>query len=115
MVDLTRHRDAKGKTRVQARPLDLVRGRAVYAGWLKEPNEAFRTGIEVATLDHFHRYKNAIANELEDAVAVLDAFHVTKLGAVDEVRRCVQQTIDGHRGRKGDPLYGIRPTLRCGQ
>lgn len=47
---------------------------------------------------------------------MLDAFHVTKLGtdAVDQVRRRVQQTIHGHRGRKGDPLYGIRldPALR---
>jgi len=40
-----------------------------------------------------------------------------KLGgqAVDEVRRRVQQAINGQRGRKGDPLYGIRNLLRCGQ
>ena len=35
--------------------------------------------------------------------------------AVDQVRRRVQQTIHGHRGRKGDPLYGIRLILRCGR
>ena len=70
----------------------------------------------VATLDPFHGYKNAIDDQLEDAVAVLDAFHVVKLGtaAVDEVRRRVQQEIHGHRGRKNDPLYGIRTILRCG-
>jgi transposase len=41
---------------------------------------------------------------------------VIKLGtdAVDECRRRVQQDIHGHRGRKGDPLYGIRMILRCG-
>jgi transposase len=33
---------------------------------------------------------------------------------VDQCRRRVQQTIHGHRGRKGDPLYGIRLILRCG-
>lgn len=114
MVDLTR--DQQG--RVRARMLDLVPGRsgAAYAEWLKARNDAFRTGVAVATLDPFHGYKNAIADQLEDAVAVLDAFHVTKLGtdAVDEVRRRVQQTIHGHRGRKGDPLYGIRMILRCG-
>ncbi|MDR6436785.1 hypothetical protein J2790_001906 [Paenarthrobacter nicotinovorans] len=33
---------------------------------------------------------------------------------VDEVRRRVQQDILGHRGRKGDPLYGIRRTLQIG-
>jgi transposase len=114
MVDLSR--DAKGRTR--ARLLDLVPGRsgAAYAQWLQARNESFRAGIGVATLDPFHGYKNAIDDHLEDAVAVLDAFHVVKLGtaAVDEVRRRVQQQIHGHRGRKGDPLYGIRTILRCG-
>jgi transposase len=71
----------------------------------------------MATLDPFHGYKNAIDDQLDDAVAVLDAFHVVKLGtdAVDQVRRRVQQQIHGHRGRKGDPLYGIRTILRCGR
>jgi len=114
MVDLSR--DEKGQ--VQARLLDLVPGRsaAVYAQWLNARNEAFRAGVGVATLDPFQGYKNALDDELEDAVAVLDAFHVVKLGtaAVDEVRRRVQQHIHGHRGRKGDPLYGIRLILRCG-
>ena len=31
------------------------------------------------------------------------------------MRRRVQQEIHGHRGRKNDPLYGIRMILRCGQ
>jgi transposase len=114
MVDLSR--DSKGRTR--ARLLDLKPGRsgAVYANWLKERNEAFRAGIKVATLDPFQGYKNALDDELEDAIAVLDAFHVVKLGtaAMDEVRRRVQQETLGHRGRKGDPLYGIQNTLRCG-
>ena len=34
--------------------------------------------------------------------------------ALDEVRRRVQQAIHGHRGRKGDPLYGVRTILRLG-
>jgi transposase len=60
--------------------------------------------------------KNAIDDQLQDAVAVLDAFHIVKLGtqAVDEVRRRVQQEPRGHRGRNNDPLYGIRTILRCG-
>lgn len=114
MVDLSR--DSKGRT--HARLLDLKPGRSgsVYAGWLKERNEAFRAGIKVATLDPFHGYKNALDDELEDAIAVLDAFHIVKLGtaACDEVRRRVQQQTLGHRGRSGDPLYGIRNILRCG-
>lgn len=114
MVDLTR--DAQGHTR--ARLLDLVPGRsgAAYATWLAARNKHFRDHIQIATLDPFHGYKNAIDDQLEDTVAVLDAFHIVKLGnhAVDEVRRRVQQQTTGHRGRKNDPLYGIRTILRCG-
>ena len=33
---------------------------------------------------------------------------------VDKVRRRAQQNTLGHRGRKGDPLYGIRRTLQIG-
>ena len=114
MVDLTK--DVHGK--VRARLLDLVPGRSgtVYADWLTERGETFRTRVKVATLDPFHGYKNAIDDQLQDAVAVLDAFHVVKLGtqAVDDVRRRVQQDTTGHRGRKGDPLYRIRNILRAG-
>ena len=115
MVDLTPNEDGKPTARL----LDLVPGRSgkAYSDWLEERGTAFRDGVEVATLDPFHGYKNAIDDQLEDAVAVLDAFHVVKLGtqAVDEARRRVQQEIHGHRGRKNDPLYGIRTILRCGQ
>jgi transposase len=47
-------------------------------------------------------------------VRVLDAFHVVRLGftAVDEVRRRIQREDTGHRGRREDPLYGIRRLLR---
>lgn len=114
MVDLTR--DQRG--RVRARLLDLVPGRSgrVYRDWLAARGEPFRAGVEIATLDPFHGYKNAIDDQLDDAVAVLDAFHIVKLAtqAVDEVRRRVQQETTGHRGRKGDPLYGIRTILRAG-
>ena len=72
--------------------------------------------MKVATLDPFRGYGNAIRDELEDAVAVLDAFHVVKLGlqAMEETRRRVQQEQLGHRGRKNDPLYRIRNALRAG-
>jgi transposase len=114
MVDLTR--DDKGRTR--ARLLDLVPGRSgkVYEQWLKDRGEQFKAGVKVATLDPFRGYQNAIDAELEDAAAVLDAFHVTKLGVdvVDEVRRRVQQDTTGHRGRRDDPLYKVRNVLRAG-
>lgn len=115
MVNLTR--DGQGRTR--ARLLDLVPGRsgAAYRSWLTDRGEAFRDRVEVATLDPFHGYKNAIDDQLDDARAVLDAFHVVKLATqvVDEVRRRVQQEIHGHRGRKDDPLYRIRNILQAGE
>lgn len=114
MVDLTPGPDGKPRVRL----LDLVPGRSgkAYSDWLAQRGEEFRTGVKEATLDPFHGYKNAIEDQLQDAVAVLDAFHVVKLGtaAVDEVRRRIQQQIHGHRGRRDDPLYGIRTILRCG-
>ncbi len=114
MVDLTR--DQHG--RVHARLLDLVPGRSgtVYAAWLTGRTQTFRDGVKVATLDPFQGYKNALDDELQDATAVLDAFHIVKLGtqAVDDVRRRVQQTTTGHRGRKNDPLYRVRNILRSG-
>ncbi|WP_425305851.1 ISL3 family transposase [Agromyces archimandritae] len=114
MVDLTR--DEHGKT--HARLLDLVPGRSgrVYKAWLDQRGEDFRRNVKVAALDPFAGYKAAIDDKLHDAIAVLDAFHVVKLAtaAVDEVRRRVQQDTLGHRGRKGDPLYGIQTILRAG-
>lgn len=107
MIDLTRDR----RGHVRARLLDLVPGRSgkAYKDWLTGRGEAFRRAVQVAALDPFAGYKSAIEDKLDDAVAVLDAFHAVKLGTavVDEVRRRVQQETLGHRGRKGDPLYGI--------
>ena len=112
IVDLTR-----GEDHPTARLLDLVPGRSgtVYKNWLEERGEQFRSGIQIATLDPFQGYKNAIDDQLQDATSVLDAFHIVKLAgdALDEVRRRVQQDTTGHRGRKGDPLYQIRLLLRA--
>ena len=115
MVDLSRDQDG----RTHARLLDLVPGRSgqAYQDWLASRGDTFREGVQVATLDPFHGYKNAIDDQLEDAIAVLDAFHVVKLAtqAVDEVRRRTQNEIHGHRGRKDDPLYRIRNILHAGE
>ena len=114
MVDLTR--DEQG--RLHARLIDVVPGRSgvAYANWLKAQLPEFLAGVEHAALDPFRGYANALRDELPDAIAVLDAFHVVKLGTqiVDEVRRRVQQDTLGHRGLKDDPLYRIRGLLRHG-
>src|SRR5699024_5434148 len=61
-------------------------------------------------------YKTAAAENLPDATEVMDPFHVLGVagGALDTCRQRVQQETRGHRGRKGDPLYGARRTLRTG-
>jgi transposase len=114
MVDLSR--DQAGC--LHARLLDAVVGRSgtVYKAWLKAQPDEFVDGVETAALDPFRGYANAIRDGLPDAVAVLDAFHVVRLGTqvVDEVRRRVQQDTLGRRGHKDDPLYKIRGLLRHG-
>ena len=117
MVDLTR--DEHGCLR--ARLLDAVQGRSgkVYADWLTDQGVDgvdVKVTIEHAALDPFRGYANAIRDELPNAVAVLDAFHVVKLAgqALDEVRRRVQQATLHRRGHKDDPLYKIRRTLLTG-
>ncbi|MBA2699958.1 MAG: transposase, partial [Nocardioidaceae bacterium] len=78
MVDLTR--DEHGC--LHARLLDVVPGRSgtAYATWLKDRPPEFTAGVEQAALDPFRGYANALRDELPDAVAVLDAFHVVRLG-----------------------------------
>jgi transposase len=114
MVDLSR--DEQGC--LHARLLDAVQGRSgkVYADWLEGQGVEVTVTVEHAALDPFRGYANAIRDELPDATAVLDAFHVVKLAgnALDEVRRRVQQETLARRGHKDDPLYKIRRTLLTG-
>jgi transposase len=102
----------------RGRLIDVVPGRSrkVLADWLAEQPHAWAAGIAVAALDPFRGYGAALSAGLPNAVRVLDPFHVVRLGfaAVDDVRRRVQQDTYGHRGRRGDPLYGIRRVLRRG-
>jgi len=67
-------------------------------------------------MDGFTGFKTATTEELPDAVAVMDPFHVVRLAgdALDQCRRRVQQAVHGHRGRKHDPLYAARRTLHTG-
>ncbi|MGA8993857.1 MAG: ISL3 family transposase [Nocardioidaceae bacterium] len=115
MVDLTR--DEHGC--LHARLLDAVQGRSgkVYADWLTEAGVEVKMTVEHAALDPFRGYANAIRDELPEATAVLDAFHVVKLAGnvVDEVRRRVQQRTLHRRGHKNDPLYKVRRTLLTGE
>ena len=68
-------------------------------------------------MDGFTGFKTAAAEELPDAVPVMDRFHVVRLAgeALDRCRQRAQQQIHGHRGRSGDPLYAARRTLHTGK
>jgi transposase len=114
IIDLTGNRDGTGSARL----LDMVEGRskAAFKTWLTERPQAWRDGVEVVAMDGFTGFKTATREELPDAVAVMDPFHVVRLAgdALDRCRRRVQQEIHGHRGRTGDPLYRARRTLHTG-
>jgi transposase len=92
----------------------LGRSAKALCDWVSDREPSWRDRIEVAALDPFRGYATALHTSLPDAVRVLDAFHVTRLGfaAVDDVRRRVQQDSLGHRGRKDDPLFRVRRLLR---
>jgi len=114
IIDLTGIRDGTGPARL----LDMVEGRSkqAFKTWLTERPEAWRDSVEVVAMDGFTGFKTATVEELPDAVAVMDPFHVVRLGgdALDRCRRRVQQAIHGHRGRKCAPLYSARRTLHTG-
>ncbi len=68
-------------------------------------------------MDGFTGYKTATTETLPHTTAVMDPFHVVALAskALDQCRQRIQQATLGHRGRKGDPLYGIRKVLKTGK
>jgi transposase len=114
IIDLTGIRDGTGPARL----LDMVEGRSkqAFKNWLAEREQSWRDGVEVVAMDGFTGFKTAAAEELPDAVAVMDPFHVVRLAgdALDQCRRRIQQISHGHRGYKDDPLYAARRTLHTG-
>jgi transposase len=114
IIDLTPIRDGTGPSRL----LDMVEGRSkqAFKTWLAKRPKVWRNAVEVVAMDGFTGFKTAAAEELPDAVAVMDPFHVVRLAgdALDECRRRIQQLLHGHRGLAGDPLYRARRTLHTG-
>ncbi len=114
IIDLTGIRDGTGPARL----LDMVEGRSkqAFKTWLADRPQSWRDRVEVVAMDGFTGFKTATSEELPDAVAVMDPFHVVRLAgeALDQCRRRVQQDTCGHRGRSGDPLYSARRTLHTG-
>jgi len=114
IIDLTGIRDGTGPARL----LDMVEGRSkqAFKAWLAEREKSWRDAVEVVAMDGFTGFKTATSEELPEAVAVMDPFHVVRLAgdALDQCRRRVQLDTCGHRGRKTDPLYAARRTLHTG-
>jgi transposase len=99
----------------RGRLLDVVPGRSGdgVRDWVVSQPMGWADQIDVAAIDAFRGYATAIGDVLPDATLVIDHFHAFRLASecVNDVRRRVQQDTLGHRGRKHDPLYGIRRLL----
>ena len=116
IIDLTPVRDRTGPARL----LDMIEGRSkhVFKTWLSERDETWRAAVKVVAMDGFTGFKTAAVEELDDTVTiVMDPFHVVRLAGhgLELCRRRVQQATQGHRGRRGDPLYSARRTLSTGK
>jgi transposase len=102
----------------RGRLLDVVAGRSGKAvhDWLATRTPEWLGDIDTVAIDPFRGYANGVATHLGHAALVVDPFHAVALAnrAIDDVRRRVQQETLGHRGRKHDPLYGIRRLLLRG-
>ncbi len=87
IIDRTSIRDGTGPARL----LDMVEGRSkqAFKTWLAERPTAWRDTVEVVAMDGFTGFKTAPSEELPDAVAVMDPFHVVRLAgdALDQCRR----------------------------
>jgi transposase len=99
------------------RLLDVIVGRTRQAvdAWLAVREPGWLAQIATVALDPWRGYASALVAPLGHATVVVDHFHAIKLAntVVDQTRRRVQQATLGHRGRKRDPLYGIRKLLVC--
>src|SRR4051794_22000300 len=99
IIDLTPVLEGTGRARL----LDLVPGRSAAAltSWLSEQTHAFRDQVQVVAMDGFGGYKSAATDQLPDATAVMDPFHVVALAGakLDLCRQRIQQQTCGHRGR----------------
>ncbi len=104
--------------------VDVFAGRdaAHLRRWMGSCNPAWLAGVEVVSVDPHEGYRNAIRADAAGpspwahVELVADPFHIVRLANhhLTRTRQRVQQQTLGHRGWKGDPLYGIRKTLLVG-
>ena len=112
IIDLTPTRTRTGPSRLLA----VLEGRSkqAFKSWLEAQTKAFRDRVEIVAMDGFTGYKTAAVETIDTITTVMDPFHVVALvgDKLDRCRQRAQQETLGHRGRSGDPLYGIRRVAR---
>jgi len=101
------------------RIIDVFDGRAAgdLQGWLAGQPEEWVASIDTVCTDLHSSYRSALRRStLTATTMVVDPFHVVR-AANDAVTKCrarVQRGVNGHRGRKNDPLYTARTLLLIG-
>lgn len=117
-----RHRPegwAVGFCDLDGRLVEVIPGRsgAGISAYLRSQPRHIRQRVEWASIDPWQGYLTPIRRLLPNAQVVVDHFHLIRLAnqVVTEVRQRTQQEVTGHRGRKGDPLFGIRRLLLRGR
>jgi transposase len=98
--------------------IDVIEGNAAQdlGCWLDRQPASWREQVRVVATDLAESYRSGLSGRLDHAIRVADPFHVVRVAnrCLDTVRRRVQNTTLGHRGRKRDPLYRIRKLLLKG-
>lgn len=101
------------------RLIDIIEGRSGegISRYLAAQPAEWRAGVKTVSVDPWRGYLRPVRKLLGNAQIVVDHFHLVRLAnhVVTEVRQRTQQEVTGHRGRKGDPLYGIRHLLLRGR
>ena len=104
--------------------IDVFDGRdaAGLGKWVSQQPRWWTESVEVVCIDPCEGYRSAV-KELKgtgglpaDTQIAADPFHIVRLAnqALTRCRQRTQQNATGHRGRKGDALYGIRKLLLTG-
>jgi transposase len=98
--------------------IDMVEGNRAtdLRRWTSGADPKWIKAITVVATDLAESFRAGLSPELDHATRVADPFHVVRVAnrCLDKVRRRVQNETLGHRGRKVDPLYGIRKLLLAG-
>lgn len=95
--------------------IDMVPARTATAvtSWFDRQPDTWVQRIRFGVLDLSGPYRKVFNDALGWVHQIADPFHVVRTAnqRLDECRRRVQNETFGHRGRKGEPLYGIRRLL----